>query len=87
MGRDGRWLSAGGDPGWPDLVIAGPHGLLIRELKTAHGIWSPAQQKWIGLLRTPTAVDVDVDVWRPADLTSGRIHREIAAISGRPVTT
>ncbi len=35
-----------GDPGFPDLVIAGPNGHLFAELKTAVGQPSPAQRAW-----------------------------------------
>lgn len=77
----GRWRSAVvGDPGWPDLVIAGPAGTLIRELKRQVGRTSPDQVEWIRLLR---AGGLDVDVWRPSDLRSGRIPAEIRAAAGR----
>lgn len=64
-------------PGFPDLVIAGPGGHLFRELKTRTGKLSPAQQQWIERLGSAGA---DVAVWRPADLTSGRIQAELEAI-------
>lgn len=51
-------------PGWPDLVIVGPGGLLWREVKTARGRCAPAQWHWAGLL---TAAGQDWAVWGPAD--------------------
>lgn len=63
--------------GWPDLALAGSRGLLYRELKTATGRVTPAQHAWGQRLK---AVGCDWDVWRPADLASGRILRELEAI-------
>ena len=57
--------------GFPDLVLVHPkRGLLFRELKTAKGRVSKAQDEWILDLATAGA---DVDVWRPADLFNGVI--------------
>lgn len=64
--------------GFPDLVVAGPHGVLFRELKADRGILSKAQKQW-GV--TLTQGGADYNVWWPADLLSGRIAREMAAIS------
>src|SRR5215831_5283134 len=67
-------------PGWPDLALCGPRGFMLRELKTEQGTLSSDQDEWGFLLRN---VGVDWDVWRPADLLSGRIERELMEI-GRP---
>lgn len=63
------------EPGFPDLVLAHPsRGVLYRELKTATGRVSPHQRAWLDLLKTAGA---DADIWRPADLESGRIGDEL----------
>lgn len=75
--------------GLPDLIIVGrqdpgePPAVLWRELKTATGRVSRAQQAWLDWLRLAGA---DAAVWRPADLASGRVRREMEAIrvSGDP---
>lgn len=63
-------------PGWPDLVLVG-RTVIYRELKTATGRLTSAQTQWglwLGDARQ------DWDVWRPEDLRSGRVHRELTAI-------
>lgn len=67
--------------GFPDWVILGPKGRLWRELKTANGRLTSAQQTWIARLRD---LGDDVDVWRPADLYSGRITAELLTVAGLP---
>ena len=67
-------------PGWPDLVIVGPRGILFRELKTETGKLSDAQKRVLGIL---TAAGADASVWRPADLTAGIVAAELRAIGGR----
>ncbi|HEV2256109.1 MAG TPA: VRR-NUC domain-containing protein [Streptosporangiaceae bacterium] len=64
--------------GFPDLVLAGPGGVLFRELKTQRGQPTPEQQQWLDAL---AAANADVDIWRPADLLSRRIARELANIA------
>jgi VRR-NUC domain len=64
--------------GFPDLVLCGPGGVLFRELKTQRGIVRPEQQQWLDAL---AAANADAGVWRPADLLSGRIAREVANIA------
>jgi hypothetical protein len=72
------WRSAiQGDPGWPDVVIAGPRGLLVRELKTGSARASLDQVAWLSIL---VRGGVDVAVWRPEDLRSGRIVAEIRGV-------
>jgi hypothetical protein len=63
--------------GWPDLTILGQGGALYRELKTATGRLSKDQKRVIGLLE---AAGQNVKVWRPADLQSGLVVRELDAI-------
>src|SRR6185437_7483375 len=66
--------------GWVDWTIRGPRGVLFRELKSQRGRVEPEQREWLDAL----ASDGDADVWRPVDLLSGRIARELTAIAGRP---
>jgi hypothetical protein len=65
------------EPGFPDLVIVGRGGVLFRELKTAKGRLTDAQRTWLDRL---SAAGADADVWRPTDLTSGRIAAELSAL-------
>jgi hypothetical protein len=65
--------------GYPDWTIAGPRGQMWRELKAQRGIVSPDQRKWLEML---CAGGGDADVWRPADLLSGRVAAELMAIAG-----
>jgi hypothetical protein len=78
--RPGKWITpvAGDGKGWLDLFIAGRRGILFRELKSAIGRVTPEQRTWIAAL---TAAGQNVGVWRPADLASGRIQREIRAVA------
>jgi hypothetical protein len=68
-------------PGYPDLTIAGPAGLMFREVKTEHGTIRPEQTAWLYALR---AVRQDAGIWRPRDWYSGRIERELKLIAGPP---
>jgi len=63
--------------GWPDLALCGPGGFMLRELKTDKGRLTRDQEKWGSMLR---AAGISWDVWRPDDLQSGRIQRELSAI-------
>ena len=63
--------------GWPDLALCGENGFLLRELKTEKGRLTCAQREWGSRLRN---AGVSWDVWRPDDLQSGRIQRELLDI-------
>jgi len=65
------------ESGYPDWTITGTR-TIFRELKTQRGKVSRAQQEWLAAL---TAAGDDADVWRPMDLLTGRIARELVAIS------
>jgi hypothetical protein len=67
----------GDGKGFPDVVLAGAGGLLFRELKSDRGALSPEQRAWLSTL---LGADADADVWRPTDLTGGRIEAEIRAL-------
>lgn len=69
---DSRRSSAG----MPDWLIIGSR-VLWRELKSARGVLSPQQTRMRYRL---LAARQNWAVWRPADLTSGRIEAELAAI-------
>jgi hypothetical protein len=75
---DGKWRTAiKGHPGFPDLVLAHPGILLIRELKGPRERLSPGQRWWAQYLAPgwQELPDVDplvragwrFDVWRPRD--------------------
>ena len=69
------------EPGFPDLVIVGSR-MIIRELKTERGRLRPEQRTWLDAL---TAAGQDADIWRPRDLHSGRIIRELVGLRRREV--
>lgn len=60
-------------PGFPDLVMV-RGTCMFRELKAANGVVSKHQRVWLQALKV---AGVDADVWRPMDLMSGRIEREL----------
>lgn len=53
------------NPGWPDLTIVGPGGIVFLELKSAKGRVSKDQQEWIDALN---AAGQRAYIARPADL-------------------
>jgi len=66
-----RWLglleyhtrdSRGSTPGFPDLVLAGPGGLIFRELKSETGRPTWEQREWLDQLRRAGA---DAGYWYP----------------------
>lgn len=77
--KSGRWLTAvqGDGKGYPDLTIAGPAGVLFRELKAEGKYPSPEQRAWLDAL---AAAGGDSGVWRPRDLVSGRVAVELSAL-------
>lgn len=64
--------------GWPDLAMVGDNGFMTRELKTERGRLTGDQKRWGSMLRQ---AGVNWDVWRPSDLQSGRIQRELREIA------
>ena len=70
--------------GFPDLVCAGPGGVLFRELKRQGKDPTPVQQRWLDALAD---AGQDAGVWRPEDLFSGRIANELVAIAGLRAAT
>lgn len=67
-------------PGFPDCSLLGTRAAAFRELKTDRGKLRLAQQQTGERMR---ACGLDWDLWRPADLSSGRIELEIASLSGK----
>lgn len=65
-------------PGFPDLVIVGPHGVVFAELKAQHGRVTAEQQAWHDDLKRAGA---EVYIWRPDswDFINDRLH----ALAGR----
>ena len=78
----GDWVTpvTGDGAGWPDLVLVGAHGILYRELKSATGTATRAQQGWLDALHDAGG---DIGIWRPTHWASGTIWRELARIAGR----
>lgn len=72
------------ESGFPDLVVIGPGGVLWRELKAEHGRTSPQQQEVLALL---TAAGQDAAIWRPSDLRSGAITKQLTALRRRAIPT
>jgi hypothetical protein len=69
--RDSRWCK--GPKGWPDLAIIG-QGLMLRELK---GSETRMRLHQIAYGHRLERAGVDYGIWRPEDLESGRIVREL----------
>ena len=69
--------------GYPDWTIAGPRGVIFRELKTQRGKVTPAQREWLDTLIDGGA---DAAVWRPSHLLDGTVAREMAALAGMRVS-
>lgn len=65
-------------PGFPDLVVAGPRGVIFRECKDMRNQLSPDQRKWRHMLAVGSA---DYGLWRPSDLLDNGIARELESIS------
>jgi hypothetical protein len=71
--------------GWPDLVIAGPGGIAIVELKTdeKRSKVSPGQKAWLDVLYDAPTTGVLVDVWRPRHWTS-KVMPELRRLAVAP---
>jgi len=67
--------------GWPDDVIIGDRGVLIRENKSPAGTLTPVQ-RWIG--KRMLDAGLDWAVWTPADAWSGLIDAQLAAVAWAP---
>ena len=76
-------ISIGSRKGWPDWTIIGKW-IMYRELKTETGKLRPDQELVRDLI---LAAGGDWALWRPSDYLSGRIARELTAISRLRVAT
>ena len=65
--------------GWPDWVIIGPRKVIFRELKSQHGALTPEQRQVGEMLQR---AGQSWRVWRPSDLLSGQIARELTEVAG-----
>jgi hypothetical protein len=65
--------------GWPDWAVAGPGGVIFRELKREGRNPTKAQQEWLDYMVT---AGLDAGVWRPSDVISGKMAAELTRISG-----
>lgn len=65
-------------PGWPDWTIIGPRRVIFRELKREAGLVTAEQQRVGEML---TRAGQSWRVWRPSDLLSGQIARELTEIA------
>jgi hypothetical protein len=70
-------ISIGSRKGWPDWTFLGKW-IMYRELKTETGTLRPDQELVRDLI---LAAGGDWALWRPSDYLSGRIQRELVAIS------
>ena len=64
--------------GFPDVVAAGPGGVLFSELKSQYGDMSPDQTAWKYML---LAAGATWHLWRPSDWTSGRITTALRSLT------
>jgi hypothetical protein len=73
--------SRGMAPGWPDLVVVGSK-VIYRELKTEVGVLTPEQRRIGSRL---TRAGADWAVWRPRDLRSGVVERQLRQLVPPPM--
>lgn len=64
--------------GYPDLTIVGRGGTIWHECKTEAGSLSPEQRQWGEALKR---AGQNWAVWRPRDLMSGGIGRQLADLA------
>lgn len=67
----------GSRKGFPDLVLAGPGGIVYRELKVGKGTTTVEQEHWLALLRQ---IGQDAKVWRPEHMRTGEIEHTLARL-------
>ena len=56
--------------GFPDLLIAGPGGVLFVELRSEKGRITPEQREWLDQLHRAGA---NVHVWRPSNFNEATV--------------
>lgn len=68
-----------GDPGFPDLVIVGRHGMLWAEVKPHAGsTLRPGQGRWKHQILAAGGRHV---IWTQADLDSGKVRSDLNSIA------
>jgi len=80
--QSGRWVTpvAADGKGFPDLVLVSSTTVAFIELKGTRGRESDEQKEWLSALTRVAGsaangrVPLHVDVWKPADWTSGAIE-------------
>lgn len=72
--------------GFPDLMIAGPAGVIYRELKTCKGRYRmrPAQTTWRYRLKSSGQ---HWGIWTPLDLDKGRVDAWLEWLEREPTDT
>jgi hypothetical protein len=65
-------------PGFPDLVLAGPGGVVYAELKNDTLQPTPEQMTWLGM---PDAGGAEAYLWRPAQWQDETIHAVLARLA------
>lgn len=73
----GAWMTPAAK-GFPDLLLVGPR-MLYRELKRELGRLSEEQETWREAI---LAAGGDWAVWRPSDLRTGEILRDLTSPTG-----
>lgn len=72
-----------GHRGFPDLIIAGPLGVITREIKpTPHHRLDPGQTAWRYMLTAAASSPLGWGIWSQQDLDDGRARAEIEALLG-----
>lgn len=68
--------------GFPDLVLAGPRGVIFAELKATHGVFSDDQKAWAKMLTMATSGQPWSTwvSWYPADWDAGFVERTMRLI-------
>jgi hypothetical protein len=66
------------DKDWPDWVIGGPYGVLVRELKRMGRKPTRGQQEWLDIL---AAAGFNVGVWWPCCWYAGLVTYELSGIA------
>lgn len=77
--RAGKWVTPiSGNGGFPDLVITGAGGTILRELKNTVHQPTDAQMVWLSTLEES---GIDSGLWRPNAWDDGSIHDTLARLA------
>ena len=74
-----------GDAGFPDLVLCRPPRLILAEIKSARGRYSPAQRAWLDVLSGVPGVEVCE--WRDGQTTLEEIREILTGTCLLPAST